>query len=61
MYEKENSAFRTDHAAEKFGAATDLNNDLSRAMSVRFEFEKKEARVNMRIPEPLLAAVRARQ
>jgi predicted DNA binding CopG/RHH family protein len=27
---------------------------------VRFEFEKKAARVNMRLPEPLLAAVKAR-
>jgi predicted DNA binding CopG/RHH family protein len=27
---------------------------------VRFQFERKAARVNMRLPEPLLAAVKAR-
>jgi predicted DNA binding CopG/RHH family protein len=54
-------AFRTDQAAEKFVATADLTKyDLSGARPVRFEFEKKEARVNMRIPEPLLAAVRTR-
>jgi len=34
--------------------------DLSGATPVRFEFEKKAARVNMRLPKPLLDAVKKR-
>ena len=34
--------------------------DLSRAKPVRFEFEKKGARVNMRVPEPLPNALKSR-
>jgi predicted DNA binding CopG/RHH family protein len=52
--------FRTDEEAEKFVATADLTEyDLSGARLMRFEFEKKEARLNMRLPESLLAAVRA--
>jgi len=52
-------AFKTDRAAERFVDTADLTRyDLSGAKPVRFEFEKKEARVNMRIPESLLAAVK---
>ena len=36
------------------------NYDLSGARPVRFEFEKKSARVNMRLPQPLLDALKAR-
>ncbi len=54
-------AFKTDREAEAFVASANLTEyDLSGAKPVRFEFEKKEARVNMRIPDSLLAAVRTR-
>ena len=50
----------TDEEAEAF-LEQDLSNlDFSQFKPVRFEFEKKSARVNMRLPEPLLAAVKAR-
>jgi predicted DNA binding CopG/RHH family protein len=51
----------TDEEAEAF-LEQDLSDlDFSQFKPVRFEFEKKAARVNMRLPEPLLAAVKARQ
>jgi predicted DNA binding CopG/RHH family protein len=34
--------------------------DFSQFKPVQFEFEKKDARVNMRLPETLLAAVKKR-
>jgi predicted DNA binding CopG/RHH family protein len=53
--------FRTDEEAERFVAEADLTEyDLSQFKPVRFEFEKKAARVNMRLPETLLNAVKAR-
>jgi predicted DNA binding CopG/RHH family protein len=53
--------FETDEDAERFVATADLTEyDLSRFRPVRFEFERKAARVNMRLPEALLAAVKAR-
>ncbi len=54
-------ALKTDEAAEDFVARADLTQyDLSGFAPARFEFEKKTARVNMRLPESLLAAVKAR-
>lgn len=51
--------FKSDREAEAFVDTADLSKyDLSGATAVRFEFEKKEARVNMRLPEPLLEAVK---
>jgi predicted DNA binding CopG/RHH family protein len=53
--------FRSDEEAERFVATADLTDyDLSGARPVRFEFEKKAARVNMRLPESLFAAVKRR-
>jgi predicted DNA binding CopG/RHH family protein len=53
--------FRTDEEAERFVEEADLTEyDLSQFKPVRFEFEKKAARVNMRLPESLLNAVKAR-
>lgn len=50
----------TDEDAERFVDEADLSEyDLSEMKSTRFEFEKKSARVNMRIPEPLLDTVKA--
>ena len=51
--------FKTDKQAEDFVAKSDLTKyDLSGGRFVQFEFEKKAARVTMRLPEPLLQAVR---
>jgi len=51
---------RTDEQAEAF-LAQDLSNlDFSQFKPARFEFEKKEEQINMRVPKPLLAAVKAR-
>ena len=57
--EKKIPSVRTDKEAEDFVNKADLSKyDLSGAAPVRFEFEKKSARVNMRLPEPLLEAVK---
>ena len=51
---------KTDRQAEAF-LAQDLSNlDLSQFKAARFEFEKKDEQINMRVPKPLLAAVKAR-
>jgi predicted DNA binding CopG/RHH family protein len=50
---------RTDRAAESFVDRADLSRyDLSAMHPVRFEFAPKSARLNMRLPEDLLAAVK---
>ena len=50
----------TDEAAEAF-LEEDLSDlDFTQFKPVRFEFEKKSARVNMRLPQALLEAVKAR-
>jgi predicted DNA binding CopG/RHH family protein len=50
----------SDDAAEAFIAAADLSDyDLSGMQMVRFEFQPKTERVNMRLPRPLLDAVKA--
>jgi len=52
---------KTDEEAERFIAEADLTEyDLSGFKPARFEFEKKGARINMRVPEPLLQAVKDR-
>jgi predicted DNA binding CopG/RHH family protein len=51
--------FKTDEEAERFVETADLSEyDLSGAKPVQFEFEKKDARVNMRLPQTLLAALK---
>lgn len=51
---------RSDKEAEEFVAKADLTQyDLSGMRSVRFEFQPKSERVNMRLPKPLLKAVKA--
>lgn len=51
--------FHNDEEAENFVEEADLTQyDLSRFSPVRFEFEKKAARINMRLPESLLTAVK---
>ena len=51
---------RSDREAEAFVAKADLTEyDLSEMRPVRFEFQPKDERVNMRLPRPLLDAVKA--
>jgi predicted DNA binding CopG/RHH family protein len=51
--------FRSDRAAEAFVASADLTKyDLSGAQLVRFEMKRKDKSINLRLSEPLLAAVR---
>jgi predicted DNA binding CopG/RHH family protein len=50
----------SDRAAEDFIAKADLTvYDLAGLRTMRFEFQPKSERVNMRIPTPLLNAVKA--
>jgi predicted DNA binding CopG/RHH family protein len=52
--------FRTDEEAEDFVATADLSEyDLSGKL-VRFEFEPKAGRVNMRLPESLIKTLKDR-
>lgn len=53
--------FESDEEAERFVENVDLAEyDLSGAQPVQFEFRRKSARVNMRLPDELLDAVKAR-
>ena len=53
--------FESDEEAERFVERADLTEyDLSQFKPVQFKFEKKAARVNMRLPDALLEAVKAR-
>jgi predicted DNA binding CopG/RHH family protein len=50
----------SDEEAEEFVASADLTEyDLSELRTVLFEFQPKSERVNMRLPKPLLDAVKA--
>jgi predicted DNA binding CopG/RHH family protein len=52
--------FKSDKAAEKFVKKAHLTDyDLSAMRTIRFEFQPKGERVNMRLPRQLLDAVRA--
>ncbi|MDX3925259.1 MAG: BrnA antitoxin family protein [Shinella sp.] len=52
-------AFRSDEEAENFVETADLSEyDLSGFKPTRFEFEKKSAQLNMRLPENLLRAIK---
>jgi predicted DNA binding CopG/RHH family protein len=51
---------KTDRQAEAF-LAQDLSRlDFLQFKPARFEFEKKDDQINMRVPKPFLAAVKAR-
>jgi predicted DNA binding CopG/RHH family protein len=53
--------FKSDKAAERFVETADLSEyDLSGFTRVHFEFEKKTTQLNMRMPKPLLDAVKKR-
>jgi predicted DNA binding CopG/RHH family protein len=52
---------RSDEEAEEFVATADLSKyDFSGFKPMRFEFEKKAAQLNMRIPQGLLDAVKSK-
>lgn len=52
--------FRSDKDAEDFVAKSDLTQyDLGGMKTVQFEFAPKTARVNMRLPQELLKAVKS--
>ncbi len=51
---------QSDEEAEDFVANADLSDyDLSELRTVLFEFQPKSERINMRLPKPLLDAVKA--
>jgi len=51
---------KTDRQTEAF-LARDLSDlDFSQFKAARFEFEKKDDQINMRVPKPLIKAVKAR-
>jgi predicted DNA binding CopG/RHH family protein len=51
---------KTDRQAEEF-LARDLSKlDFSQFKAIRFEFEKKDNQINMRVPKQLLEEVKAR-
>jgi len=53
--------FETDGQAQDFVDTANLAEyDLSGGSSVQFEFEAKSAHINMRVPQPLLDAVKER-
>ena len=54
-------SFKSDAAAERFVSQADSTRyDLSGLKAVQFEFEKKTAQLNMRLPKSLLDAVKSR-
>ena len=54
-------AFNTDQEAAAFVDTANLvDYDLSGLKPVQFEFEAKAAQLNMRVPQPLLDAVKAK-
>jgi predicted DNA binding CopG/RHH family protein len=61
MPKKKLPALRSDAEAEAFVANADLTEyDLSDLVPMRFELRRKDKSINLRLPEKLLAAVRAR-
>lgn len=54
-------AFKTDQEAEAFVENADLSEyDFSEFKTVRYEFEPKSAVINLRLPEKLLADIKAK-
>ncbi|HWY16422.1 MAG TPA: BrnA antitoxin family protein [Rhizomicrobium sp.] len=54
-------SLKTDREAEEFVDTADLSEyDLSGMRFVRFELKPKDKSINLRLPEPLLNAVRDR-
>jgi predicted DNA binding CopG/RHH family protein len=60
IMKKQLPELKSDKEAEDFVANSDLTEyDLSAMQTVRFEFQPKSERVNMRLPRPLLDAIKA--
>lgn len=60
MMKQQLPTLRSDKTAEAFVANADLTQyDLSGMRTVRFEVQPKDERVTMRLPRPLLDAVKA--
>lgn len=54
-------SFKSDKEAERFVDTADLSEyNLSEGKLRHFEFERKGAQLNMRLPQPLLDAVKKR-
>lgn len=54
-------SFSTDQEAEDFVDNADLSEyDFSDFKTVKYEFEPKSATINLRVPEGLLTAIKAR-
>lgn len=54
-------SFKSDKEAERFVDTADLSEyNLSEGKLMHFEFERKGAQLNMRLPQPLLDAVKKR-
>jgi len=54
-------SLKSDRDAERFVETADLSTyDLTGFTPVKFEFEKKTAQLNLRVPKPLLDAVKKR-
>ena len=51
----------SDEEAERFIETADLTEyDMSELKPMRFELRRKDARINMRIPQTLLSAIKAK-
>jgi predicted DNA binding CopG/RHH family protein len=50
--------FKTDEEAEKFVASADLSEYDLAGKPMRFEFEPKDARLNMRLPRSLMSTLK---
>lgn len=61
MVKKQIPVFHTDGEAERFVETADLTEyDLSQFKPVKFEFENKAAQLNLRLPQPMLDAIKDR-
>ena len=60
LMKKKVPRLKTDEQAEAFLAQDLSKPDFSQFKPAHFEFEKKDEQINMRVPKPLLAAVKAR-
>jgi predicted DNA binding CopG/RHH family protein len=60
MKKKKVPRLKTDRQADAFLARNLSDLDFSQFKAARFEFDKKDDQINMRVPKPLLKAVKAR-
>ena len=60
MKKKKVPRLKTDRQADAFLARNLSDLDFSQFKAARFEFDKKDDQINMRVPKALLKAVKAR-